>query len=113
VTITRREQLAALPQPYPAVRPVKVPQTPYQFPPEIWFIPPPADGVTYTIDEIASMLGYKPSAVKDLIARGRLVDGEQVRLHTLRIPRGRIAPNELCSFLSSINGIRVEVAHVK
>ena len=74
------------------------------------FIPPPADGVTYTAGEVAEMFGYKVSGVKDLIARGRLVDGERLYLRPLRIPRGRISPGELCSFLGAVNGIRVEVA---
>jgi len=32
-----------------------------------------------------------------------------VRLRSLRVPRGRIAPQDLCEFLSAANGLKVEV----
>lgn len=70
-----------------------------------WFISPPADGCSYRAAEVAGLLDVRLATVRDWISRG--VGG--VRLRTLRVPRGRVAPADLCAFLSAVNGREVRL----
>jgi len=70
-----------------------------------WLISPPADGNAYTRDEVARLADVSHSTLRSWIRDG--IKG--VRLQSLRVPRGRIAPPDLCEFLSRVNGLAVEV----
>ena len=71
----------------------------------VWCISPPADGSSYSRDEVAALVPTSRRAVEHWIQDG--VCG--VRLRSLRVPRGRIAPADLCEFLSVVNEMKVEV----
>ena len=94
-----------------------------------WLIPPPEEGLTYSIAEVAALLDCAYGTVKRWIARGvhvgrgQLVSGLRsrsdcfggvgagrvVKLLSLRAPRGRITPAALCAFLEAVNGCEVAV----
>ena len=70
-------------------------------------LPPPQNGVCYRQAEIAGFLGRRLSTVRDWVAQR---DGRQLRLATLRCPRGMVAPADLREFLSLRNpGTRVVI----
>jgi len=73
-------------------------------------LPPPADGVTYAASEVAAIAGVRIATVRDWVARGFSRSGETVQLRSLRVPRGRFAPVDVCGFLATVNGMTVEVA---
>ncbi len=77
---------------------------------DLWLIPPPQAGRTYSAEEVASLAGVQLSTVRWWVSRGRRTpDGERVHLKTLEAPRGRITPQALCAFLSKVNGIEVRL----
>ena len=74
-----------------------------------WRLPAPQDGVTYTYAEVAAMTGVTKATVQSWIHHGVQVGRERVRLSKLHVPRARILPGDLASFLSSVNGVDVGV----
>jgi len=75
-----------------------------------WRIPPPKNNSHYEAAEVAELLGVALGTVRDWISRGKNVEGETIRLQSLEIPRGRIAPPALRRFLSATNSnIPVEI----
>lgn len=72
-------------------------------------IPPPEDGCTYSASEAAAICHVTLPTIRKWIATGRRARGEVVYLAALAAPRGRIAPEALCRFLSRINGISITV----
>jgi len=71
----------------------------------VWLLTPPADGDSYSRDEVMTITASSRRAVEHWIQDG--VCG--VRLRSLRVPRGRIAPGDLCEFLSVVNGMKVKI----
>ena len=72
-------------------------------------VPPPASGLAYTQREVAKLMGAKLQTIHQWVSIGRTVVGRQVRLRSLRAPRGAIAPADLCEFLGEVNGCQVQV----
>ena len=70
-------------------------------------IPAPADGRTYTREELAGFMGVTEPTVRHWMYVGRKVAGERVRLERLRAPRGRVTPVALVKFLEAVNGVEV------
>lgn len=120
MTITTFEELQRLPRP-PAILhgSGSTGQSPAQegktgglaVSPPTWEISPPSNGaLVYTVDEVAAITGAARTTVLGWVSRGLRVGGRPVKLHSLRVPRGRIAPGALCAFLGAVNGIQVTVA---
>lgn len=94
-----------------AGRPVPLEGPPPSPSPDVWQIPGPRDGVTYSASEVAEISGTKLSTVRAWISRGLAVGSGWVRLRTLRVPRGRITPAALCEFLAAVNDVDVRIHH--
>lgn len=75
----------------------------------MWQIPPPAEGATYSAADVARITGVSEATVRGWVCRGLKVSGGEVKLQTLRAPRGRITPAALCVFLETVNGVKVLV----
>jgi hypothetical protein len=75
----------------------------------VWWLPRPRSGAAYTVAEVAELTGAAEATVRTWISRGLEVGYGNVRLRTLRAPRGRIAPGSLCRFLATVNGLDVEL----
>jgi len=69
-------------------------------------IPAPPDGAAvYTRAQVATVMGVSTRTVKRWVLDG----AHGVRLTTLTVPKGAIAPAALCELLSAVNGVPVEV----
>jgi len=71
-------------------------------------LPAPRAGV-YTQAEIAELLDVSVNTVRSWACSGCKVNGERVKLRTLRYPRGKVAPAALRAFLEAVNGIEVRI----
>lgn len=99
-------QAIGLPHAPSARAPLSIPEPDPRAPLEI---PPPLNGVAYSAAEVAVICGVTERTVRNWISAGRRARGGVVNLTALAVPRGRIAPESLCRFLSRINGISVAV----
>lgn len=79
----------------------------------IWLIPPPTKGAAYPAAEVARIAGVSLATVRAWVSRGLKVEGQPMRLRTLRAPRGRIAPADLCEFLSAVNEREVRIERLE
>ena len=67
-------------------------------------IPPPENGCTYTAAEVAKVCRVGRKTVRNWMSTaGRRANGATVRLATLAVPAGEVAPEALCRFLSRVN----------
>lgn len=114
--ITTREELRLL-EVRPEVRPDVFQKPPPEEPCPVdlggpdMLIPPPRDGIAYGVQEVADLCRVSPRTVEGWISLGRGLEGDRVRLRSLRVPHGHIAPGDLCAFLSGVNhGVKVKVS---
>lgn len=63
------------------------------------FLLPYGDQALFTQGEVARLCGVKLATVRGWVSRGI----RRIRLRTLRVPRGRIAPGDLREFLVLLN----------
>jgi len=109
--IERRRKDAAIRAAGPT-RPERVPREPAPpipaRPP--WLIPGPADGVSYSQQEVATLCKVRVKTVQNWRVRGVCVHGRQVRLVTMYAGRkGEVSPGALCAFLGEANGLEVKI----
>ena len=83
-------------------------------PERVWEIPPPSNGMWYTREDVARILGVGVSRVDQLSNYGVKTErGEVVKLAKQVCPRGAIVPCHLCEFLSKMSGVKVVIWDVK
>lgn len=78
----------------------------------VWEVPPPSAGAAYSATELASLANVELGTVRAWISKGVSVNGQRVKLKTLRAPRGRIVPAALADFLHRVNDIEVRIGDV-
>jgi len=72
-------------------------------------LPAPREGITYSQGEVAELCGVALTTVTDWACRGVICDGDCVRLPTMRVPRGHVAPGALAVFLEAVNDVKVKI----